>query len=253
MELINCYVVWRNILSVAELNKLKVKIFADGADKSTMLEMYAKSHIHGLTTNPTLMRKSGITDYKKFCLDILQTIKDKPLSFEVFSDDFKEMKRQAMEIASWADNVYVKIPITNTKKETCYDLVKTLSHEGVKLNVTALMTLDQVQNVVNHLNPDVASYISIFAGRVADTGRDPIPMMQEALNMMKVQPLSELIWASPRELLNLFQADDIGCHVITVTTDILKKLDLIGYDLEEYSLDTVKMFYSDSIVAGFKL
>jgi transaldolase len=253
MELINCYVVWRNILSVAELNKLKVKIFADGADKSTMLEMYAKSHIHGLTTNPTLMRKSGITDYKKFCLDILQTIKDKPLSFEVFSDDFKEMKRQAMEIASWADNVYVKIPITNTKKETCYELVKTLSHEGVKLNVTALMTLDQVQNVVNHLNPDIASYISIFAGRVADTGRDPIPMMQEALSMMKVQPLSELIWASPRELLNLFQANDIGCHVITVTTDILKKLDLIGYDLEEYSLDTVKMFYNDSIVAGFKL
>ena len=235
------------------LSKLDVKIFADGADRATMLEMYARSYIHGLTTNPTLMRKSGITDYKKFCLDILQTIKDKPLSFEVFSDDFKEMKRQAMEIASWADNVYVKIPITNTKKETCYDLVKTLSHEGVKLNVTALMTLDQVQNVVNHLNPDVASYISIFAGRVADTGRDPIPMMQEALNMMKVQPLSELIWASPRELLNLFQADDIGCHVITVTTDILKKLDLIGYDLEEYSLDTVKMFYSDSIVAGFKL
>ena len=240
-------------MSQLELNKLSVKIFADGADKSTMLEMYAKSHIHGLTTNPTLMRKSGITDYKKFCLDILQSIKDKPLSFEVFSDNFKEMERQALEIASWGNNIYVKIPITNTKKENCYDLVKTLSHQGVKLNVTALMTLEQVQNVVNNLNPNVASYISIFAGRIADTGRDPIPIMKEALNLMKPQPLSELIWASPRELLNIFQAHEIGCHIITVTPDILKKLDLIGYDLEEYSLDTVKMFYNDAVVAGFKL
>ena len=218
-----------------------------------MLEMYAKSHIHGLTTNPTLMRKSGITDYKKFCQDILQSIKDKPLSFEIFADDFKEMERQALEIASWGDNVYVKIPITNTKKETCYDLVKTLSQQGLKLNVTALMTLEQVQNVVNNLNADVASYISIFAGRIADTGRDPIPIMKEALNLMKPQPLSELIWASPRELLNIFQAHDIGCHIITLTPDILKKLNLIGYDLEEYSLDTVKMFYNDAVVAGFKL
>ena len=240
-------------MSQVELNKLSVKIFADGADKSTMLEMYAKSHIHGLTTNPTLMRKSGITDYKKFCLDILLSIKDKPLSFEVFSDNFKEMERQALEIASWGNNIYVKIPITNTKKENCYDLVKTLSHQGVNLNVTALMTLEQVQNVVNNLNPNVASYISIFAGRIADTGRDPIPIMKEALNLMKPQPLSELIWASPRELLNIFQAHEIGCHIITVTPDILKKLDLIGYDLEEYSLDTVKMFYNDAVVAGFKL
>ena len=240
-------------MSKLQLDKLKVKIFADGADKTTMLEMYAKSNIHGLTTNPTLMRKSGITDYKKFCLDILQSIKDKPLSFEVFSDDFKEMERQALEIASWGDNIYVKIPITNTKKETCYSLVKTLSNQGVKLNVTALMTMDQVQNVVDHLNPDIASYISIFAGRIADTGRDPIPMMQEALQIMKTQPLPELIWASPRELLNVFQAHDIGCHIITVTSDILKKLNLIGYDLEEYSLDTVKMFYNDAVVAGFKL
>jgi len=240
-------------LSQIELNKLNVKIFADGADKTTMLEMYAQSHIHGLTTNPTLMRKSGITDYKKFCLDILQSIKDKPLSFEVFSDDFKEMERQALEIASWGDNVYVKIPITNTKKEPCYDLVNTLSHQGVKLNVTALMTLDQVQHVVNNLNADVASYISIFAGRIADTGRDPIPIMKEALSLMNHQPLSELIWASPRELLNIFHADGIGCHIITVTADILKKLNLIGYDLEKYSLDTVKMFYNDAVVAGFKL
>ena len=240
-------------MSQLELNKLNVKIFADGADKTTMLDMYAKSHIHGLTTNPTLMRKSGITNYKKFCRDILQSIKDKPISFEVFSDDFKEMERQALEIAGWGDNVYVKIPITNTKKETCYDLVRTLAHQGVKLNVTALMTLDQVRNVANNLNPDVASYISIFAGRIADTGRDPIPIMKEALNLMKPQPLSELIWASPRELLNIFQAHDIGCHIITVTADILKKLNLIGYDLEEYSLDTVKMFYNDAVVAGYKL
>lgn len=240
-------------MSQFDLNKLNVKIFADGADKQTMMEMYAKSHIHGLTTNPTLMRKSGITDYKKFCLDILQSIKDKPLSFEVFSDDFKEMERQALEISGWGDNVYVKIPITNTKKETSYDLINTLSHQGVKLNVTAIMTLDQVKNVINNLNSDVASYISIFAGRIADTGRDPIPLMKEALSLMKSQPLSELIWASPRELLNIFQAHDIGCHIITVTADILKKLNLIGYDLEEYSSDTVKMFYNDAVVAGFKL
>ena len=230
-----------------------MKIFADGADKSAMLEMYQKPFIKGLTTNPTLMNKAGIRDYRTFCKDILLSIKDKPLSFEVFSDDFKEMERQALEIASWADNVYVKIPITNTKSETCYALVKKLAKEKVKLNVTALMTLDQVSHVVESLDASVPSYISIFAGRVADTGRDPLPMMSEALNRMKVNPLSELIWASPRELLNIFQADDIGCHVITVTNDILKKLSLVGYDLDKYSLDTVKMFYNDAIVAGFKL
>jgi transaldolase len=175
------------------------------------------------------------------------------LSFEVFSDDFKEMERQALEIASWGDNVYVKIPITNTKSETCYALVKKLAKEKVKLNVTALMTLDQVSHVVESLDISVPSYISIFAGRVADTGRDPLPMMTEALSSMKSNPLSELIWASPRELLNIFQADDIGCHVITVTNDILKKLSLVGYDLDKYSLDTVKMFYNDAVVAGFKL
>ena len=236
-----------------KVEDLKVKIFADGADKSAMLEMYQKPFIKGLTTNPTLMNKAGIRDYRAFCKDILLLIKDKPLSFEVFSDDFKEMERQALEIASWGDNVYVKIPITNTKSETCYALVKKLAKEKVKLNVTALMTLDQVSHVVESLDTSVASYISIFAGRVADTGRDPLPMMSEALSLMKVNPLSELIWASPRELLNIFQADDIGCHVITVTNDILKKLSLVGYDLNKYSLDTVKMFYSDAVVAGFKL
>jgi len=236
-----------------KVEDLKVKIFADGADKFSMLEMHQKTFIKGLTTNPTLMNKAGIRDYRAFCKDILFSIKDKPLSFEVFSDDFKEMERQALEIASWADNVYVKIPITNTKSETCYALVKKLAKEKVKLNLTALMTLDQVSHVVESLDTSVPSYISIFAGRVADTGRDPLPMMIEALSRMKSNPLSELIWASPRELLNIFQADDIGCHVITVTNDILKKLSLVGYDLDKYSLDTVKMFYNDAVVAGFKL
>jgi transaldolase len=236
-----------------KVEDLKVKIFADGADKSAMLEMYQKPFIKGLTTNPTLMNKAGIRDYRAFCKDILLSIKDKPLSFEVFSDDFEEMERQALEIASWGDNVYVKIPITNTKSETCYALVKRLAREKVKLNVTALMTLDQVSHVVASLNTSVPSYMSIFAGRIADTGRDPLPIMSEALKLMSANPLSELIWASPRELLNIFQADDIGCHVITVTNDILKKLSLVGYDLDKYSLDTVKMFYNDAIIAGFKL
>ena len=236
-----------------KIEELKVKIFADGADKSGMIEMYEKPFIKGLTTNPTLMKKAGITDYRAFCKDILGLIKDKPLSFEVFSDDFFEMERQALEIASWGDNVYVKIPITNTKQEVCYSLVKRLATKKVKLNVTALMTLDQVRNVVASLEPNVPSYVSVFAGRIADTGHDPLPLMTEAVNLLKAAPASELIWASPRELLNIFQADDIGCHVITVTNDILKKLSLVGYDLDEYSLDTVKMFYKDAIEAGFKL
>jgi transaldolase len=236
-----------------KIQDLKTKIFADGADRATMLEMYQKPFIKGLTTNPTLMNKAGIRDYRTFSKDILSLIKDKPVSFEVFSDDFKEMERQALEIASWGDNIYVKIPITNTKSESCYSLVKKLAKEKVKLNVTAVMTLDQVSKVVEFLDESVPSYISIFAGRVADTGRDPLPIMKSALDIMKVNPLSELIWASPRELLNIFQADDIGCHIITVTNDILKKLSLVGYDLDKYSLDTVKMFYNDAVVAGFKL
>ena len=236
-----------------KVNELKVKIFADGADKAGMLEMHAKPFIKGLTTNPTLMKKVGIKDYRAFCKDILTTIKEKPLSFEVFSDDFAEMERQAMEIASWGSNVYVKIPVTNTKQETCYALVKKLAAQKVKVNVTAIMTLSQVQDVVESLNPNVPSYVSVFAGRVADTGRDPVPMMAAAVEMLKLSPASELIWASPRELLNIFQADDIGCQVITLTNDILKKLSLVGYDLDEYSLDTVKMFYNDAVAAGFKI
>jgi transaldolase len=232
---------------------LKVKIFADGANKKNMLEMYSKNFVKGLTTNPSLMKKEGVSDYKNFCIDILKSIKDKPISFEVFSDDFTEMERQALEIASWADNVYVKIPITNTKKETCYKTIKKLSMNKIKLNITAVMTLDQVKEIVSVLQPNVPSYVSIFAGRIADTGTDPVPMMTEAVKLLKSLPASELIWASPRELLNIFQADGIGCQIITVTNDILKKLSLIDYDLNQYSLDTVKMFYKDAVDAGFKL
>ena len=236
-----------------KVEELKVKIFADGADKAGMLEMYEKPFIKGLTTNPTLMKKAGIKDYRAFCKDILTSISDKPLSFEVFSDDFLEMERQALEIASWGDNVYVKIPITNTKQETCYALVEKLVSQKVKLNVTALMTLDQVRNVVAVLDPNTPSYVSVFAGRIADTGYDPVPLMTTAVELLKAAPAAELIWASPRELLNIFQADEIGCHVITVTNDILKKLSLVGYDLDKYSLDTVKMFHNDALSAGYKL
>jgi len=236
-----------------KVEELKVKIFADGADKAGMLEMYAKPYIKGLTTNPTLMNKAGISDYRAFAKDILSVIKDKPISFEVFSDDFKEMQRQAMEIASWGDNVYVKIPVSNTNREMSYPLVKKLAAQKVKLNVTAIMTLTQVRDVVEALDPDVPSYVSVFAGRIADTGYDPMPLMAAAVEILKVAPAAELIWASPRELLNIFQADAIGCQVITVTNDILKKLSLVGYNLSEYSLDTVKMFYRDAVAAKFKI
>ena len=232
---------------------LRIKIFADGADKDGMLEMYNKSFIQGFTTNPTLMNKAGINNYRAFAKDILRSIPDKPISFEVFSDDFAEMERQALEISSWGENVYVKIPITNTKKEPCYELVKKLSSQKVKLNVTAIMTLAQVCDLLAVLDFKVPSYISVFAGRIADTGRDPIPLMAAAVQLLSVNPTAELIWASPRELLNIFQADEIGCQVITVTNDILKKLMLVGFDLNEYSLDTVKMFYNDALAAGFQL
>lgn len=236
-----------------KVEDLSVKIFADGADKEGMLEMYAKSFIKGFTTNPTLMRKAGIADYKAFAKEILQVIPDRPISFEVFSDEFPEMERQAMEIAGWGDNVYVKIPITNTRREPCYELVRKLTRGGVKVNVTALMTLDQVRDVAAVLDSETPSYVSVFAGRVADTGRDPVPLMATAVELLKTRPKAELIWASPRELLNIFQADTIGCHVITVTNDTLKKLALVGRDLHDYSLDTVKMFYEDAKGAGFEL
>ena len=235
------------------VDRLKVKIFADGADKAGMLEMYAKPYIKGLTTNPTLMRKAGLTDYRAFAKDILKVIPDKPISFEVFSDEFADMERQAMEIAGWGNNVYVKIPVTNTRRENSYELVRKLAKRKVKINVTAIMTLAQVKDVVAALDPATPSYVSVFAGRIADTGRDPVPHMAEAVKLLKVNPKAELIWASPRELLNILQADAIGCHIITVTNDILKKLSLVGFDLDDYSLDTVKMFYNDAVAAGFKL
>ena len=236
-----------------KIEDLKVKIFSDGADKKDMLEMNSKTFIKGLTTNPTLMKKAGIKDYELFAKDILSTIKEKPISFEVFSDDFDDMERQAMEITSWADNVYVKIPITNTKKESSKELIKRLAEKKVKLNITAIMTLDQVKTVLSVLDNKVPSIISVFAGRIADTGRDPIPLMNDCLKEMKINSKSELLWASPRELLNIIQADQMGCHIITVTKDIIKKLQFIDYDLKDYSLDTVKMFYKDAVDANFKI
>lgn len=235
------------------VEKLRVKLFADGADLSGMIEMNAIPYIQGLTTNPTLMRKAGIVDYKKFALDVLSEIKVKPISFEVFSDDLEEMKRQGMEIASWGENVYVKIPITNTFAKSTSEVIAYLANQGVKVNVTALMTIEQVQTVVEVLQPEIASYVSVFAGRIADTGRDPVPLMKEALEILRINSNAELIWASPRELLNVFQANEIGCQIITATNDILKKLNLVNKNLNDYSLETVKMFYNDAKAANFQL
>lgn len=232
---------------------LNIKIFADGADKTSMLEMAAQPYIKGLTTNPTLMHKAGIHNYKAFAQEVLSEVKDKPISFEVFSDDFSEMERQALEIASWGSNVYIKIPVMNTQGKTCYSLIEKLSKKEIKLNITAIMTLSQTRDVINCLTPYVPSYVSIFAGRIADTGRDPVPLMAAALELLKTSPGAELIWASPREFLNVFQANSIGCHIITMTYDLLKKLKMVGYDLETYSLDTVKMFYEDAVAAGFSI
>jgi transaldolase len=234
--------------TVAELN---VKIFADGAAKAGMLEMAQKPYIKGLTTNPTLMRQEGISDYRAFALDILDHIQEKPISFEVFSDDFDEMERQAHEIAGWGSNVFVKIPVTNTRGDPALELVERLSKNGVKVNVTAVMTLQQVEAITNRLDPSVASYVSVFAGRIADTGRDPVPLMAKAVELVNENPAAELIWASPRELFNIFQADAMGCHVITVTNSVLNKLELVGKDLAEFSLETVKMFYDDALSAGY--
>ena len=233
--------------------ELSVKLFADGADKDGMLEMYANPIISGFTTNPTLMKAAGIKDYKSFALDILSFIKDKSISFEVFSDEFDEMKRQALEIASWADNIYVKIPITNTKAESSVDLIAALSEQNVKINVTAMMTVEQVQSVLQALVNGPGSYVSIFAGRIADAGLDPLPVMSEVVEILKDYSNIELIWASPRELYNVVQANDIGCHIITATNNILKKLPTLGKDLDQFSLETVKMFYDDASEAGYSI
>lgn len=232
---------------------LSVKIFADGADRAGMLEMAAKPFVKGLTTNPTLMRKAGITDYRKFAKEMAASIPHLPISFEVFSDEFAEMERQAREIATWGDNIYVKIPISNTRAQSSAELVTRLARSGIKVNVTALMTLRQVAEVAAALSADTPAYVSVFAGRIADTGRDPLPLLSGALALLEHLPKAELIWASPRELLNIFQADAIGCHVITVTNDILKKLDGVGKDLAGFSLETVAMFRSDAVAAGFHL
>lgn len=235
------------------VNELKIKIFADGAEKASILELYKKPFIKGFTTNPTLMRKAGVTDYAAFAKDILTEIKDRPISFEVFSDDFAEMERQARIINSWGNNVYVKIPITNTKKESSAPLIKKLSGEGIKLNITAILTLNQVCATNGALTPGVPAIISVFAGRIADTGVDPIPLMKASMDILAANKDFELLWASPRELYNIYQAEEIGCHIITVTPEVLKKTEKIGYDLEELSLDTVKMFYDDGQKVGYAL
>ena len=232
---------------------LRTKIFADGADVDGMLALYSLPYIKGFTTNPTLMRRAGIKDYRAFARKVLAAIPDRPISFEVFSDEFAEMERQALEISGWGEHVYVKIPVTNTRRERAVDLIHKLSHAGVKVNVTAILTLEQVRAVVEAVTGGAPSNVSVFGGRIADTGRDPLPVMSEALEILRAEPKAELIWASPRELLNIFQADAIGCHIITVTNEILKKLPLVGKSLDEYSLETVKMFHDDARAAGFSL
>jgi len=234
-------------------SRLKVKIYSDGADKAAMLEMYANPLVSGFTTNPTHMRKSGVTNYRAFAKEVLGLIPDRPISFEVFADDFTEMEDQALEIASWGRNVIVKIPITNTRGQSSEVVLRRLATAGVQVNVTALLTLSQVQRATECLGGGPPCKVSVFAGRIADTGRDPVPMMAAAVDLLRPYPNLELIWASPRELLNVFQADAIGCHIITATTDILKKLCLIGKDLDGYSLETVKMFYDDAQKAGYHL
>lgn len=241
-------------MSAATLEALPVKIFADGADLEGIIDLYRKPFIKGLTTNPTLMRKVGISDYEVFARSVLENVTDKPISFEVFSDEFPEMRRQALKIRDWQENVYVKIPITNTRAESALPLIAELATEGVKVNVTAILTLEQVKGVAGALKKEVASVISVFAGRIADTGVDPLPLMKESLKAIGSLPSAELLWASVREVLNIFQAAVCGCHIVTVPHDILAKaIKLGGTDLTELSLDTVRMFYQDAAAAGFRL
>lgn len=235
------------------VESLKIKIFADGADLAGIRSSAANPLIKGFTTNPTLMRAAGVNDYKAFALDVLKIVRDRPVSFEVFADDFPTMEDQALEIASWGDNVYVKVPVSNTKGDFSGPLIATLSRAGVRLNVTAVMTLDQVARITSALAADTPAIVSVFAGRIADTGRDPVSHMAEALKMLECRPKAELLWASPRELLNIFQADEIGCHIITVTNDVIKKLALVGKDLDGYSRETVSMFYRDAVSAGYSI
>ncbi len=235
------------------LDELKIKVFADGADLDGIREMSQNPLIKGFTTNPTLMRKAGIEDYETFAKEVLGVVTDQPVSFEVFADEFDEMEKQARKIATWGANVNVKIPVTNTKREFAGPLIEKLSEAGVQLNITAILTLDQVRAVGDALADGTPAIVSVFAGRIADTGQDPVPVMREALNILESKPKAELLWASPREILNLFQADHIGCHIITVTNDVLKKLSLYGKDLADYSLETVEMFFNDASSAGYKI
>jgi transaldolase len=232
---------------------MKIKVFADGAKLSDIMAAYKAGSVQGFTTNPTLMKQASITDYVAFSKSVLTEIKDLPISFEVFADDFPTMEQQGREIASWGDNAYVKVPVTNTKGESAAPLIGKFASAGVKLNVTAIMTLEQVQTVVDALSPETPAVVSVFAGRIADTGIDPVPLMKEALKICASKPKTELLWASPREVLNIYQADEIGCHIITVTPDLLKKLSLKGKSLSQYSLETVAMFYNDASQAGFKI
>ena len=233
--------------------KLNIAIYADGADVRDMVAARDGGLVKGFTTNPTLMRKSGVSDYESFAREALASTGGMPISFEVFADDFAEMERQALLIATWGEAVFVKIPVTNTKGESSVELIRRLSSAGVKLNVTAILTLDQVREVVDALDPDTPAIVSVFAGRIADTGRDPIPLMREAKAICRARPKADLLWASPRELLNIFQAEECGCDIITCTNEILKKLSMVGKPLDELSLDTVKMFYNDAAAAGFRL
>jgi transaldolase len=235
---------------VISIDAFKVKLFADGADKATMLELYDRPWIRGFTTNPTLMRKAGVVAYDAFARELVAQIPDRPISFEVFADDPERMESEAREIAAWGENVYVKIPVTNTRRESTADVVRRLAHDGIKVNVTAILTLGQVRTVAAALSASTPAYVSVFAGRIADTGRDPVPIISEAIDILAPLPRCELIWASPRELLNVIQADATGCHIITVTADMLKKLNLLGKDLEDYSLETVEMFYRDAVQSG---
>lgn len=235
------------------MNIKKIKLFADGADQAGMLKMYANPKIDGFTTNPTLMRKAGITDYEKFAKEILLSITDKPVSFEVIADEFEEMERQAREINTWGSNVYVKIPVMNTKRESSYELIRGLTLDGVQLNITAILTLEQIHDLAKALVGGASTFVSVFAGRIADTGQDPLPVMQAALEVLKPTSNAELLWASPREVLNVYQAEAIGCHIITATNDILKKLDLKDKNLMDYSQETVQMFFNDAKAAGYEL
>jgi transaldolase len=236
------------------LADLPIKIFADGADREGIVKLYQNPFVQGMTTNPTLMRKAGVSDYEKFAREVLEVVKTKPISFEVFSDEFDDMHRQALRISKWQDNVYVKIPITNTRGESALPLIRKLAGEGVRLNVTAILTLDQVKGVARHLEPGVPAVVSVFAGRIADTGVDPVPAMRQSLEILRPLPQAELLWASVREVLNIFQAAESGAHIVTVTHDVLAKAQkLAGMDLGELSLDTVKMFYNDARAAGYTL